>query len=64
MANHLPEQVKQSIDIAAIGAAGTINVAQLNEIVTLTAGLLAILWSLIRLYEWAQAKRWHRRRSD
>lgn len=58
---YLPEPVKQSTDLAAVGTAVTINVATLNEWVTLVAGCLAITWSLIRLVEWAQGKKWFRK---
>ena len=59
-----PEQVKQSTDLAVFGTAATINVAQLNEWITLVAGVLAILWSAIRIGEWAAKRDWRKRRAE
>lgn len=63
MALSLDHPVKTSTDIAVLGAAGTINVVQLNEYVTLAAGVLAIIWSLIRIGEWINTKPWLRQRN-
>ena len=57
MADH---PLKTSADLAVLGAATTINVANLNEWITLTAGLLAIIWSAIRIGEWLYAKSWRK----
>ncbi len=63
--SQIPEQVKQTVDLAAIGTAGTVNFVDLaNPYITATAGLLAVIWSLIRLYEWASARVHSRRRND
>lgn len=57
-----PEPVKNSLDLAAICTAGTINVAQLNEWVTFIGGTLSVIWLCIRFYEWADNKHWFRKR--
>lgn len=59
----LDHPLKTSTDLAVLGAAGTINVVQLNEWVTLTAGVLAIVWSAIRIGEWLSTQPWKRQRS-
>lgn len=58
-----PEQVKTSTDLLVLGTAATINVAQLNEWVTLIAGVLAIIWGVIRIGEWLSTKPWRRQRN-
>ena len=59
----LSDSVKQSTDLAVVGTAVTINVATLNEWVTLTAGVLACVWSVIRIIEWVSRKSWRNRRA-
>ena len=54
--------LKTTTDLAVLGTATTINVAHLNEWITLTAGLLAIVWSAIRIGEWLYAKPWTKQR--
>lgn len=58
----LPEQVKTSTDLAVFGTAATINIAVINEWVTLVAGVLAIAWSVVRIVEWLNTKPWLRQR--
>lgn len=56
------ESVKTTLDLTVFGTAITINVSDLNEYVSLAAGVLAISWSVIRFIEWAKNKQWRKRR--
>jgi hypothetical protein len=57
------EAVKQSCDLGAFICAATINVATLNEWITLIAGTASAAWAIIRLVEWAKSKNWRKRRA-
>lgn len=50
------DTVKQVGDVAAVATATTINIASLNEWVTLLAGVLTCIWGGIRIAEWANDK--------
>lgn len=51
-------QVKNIADSAAVTAGGvSALVSKVAPFVSVTAGLLAIVWTSIRIYEWLRARR-------
>lgn len=43
-------------DIAALGAAVSSQLSWLPTAITMAAGILAIVWTSIRIYEWARVR--------
>lgn len=62
---HIGEHLKHTIDYVAIGTGITVGVNQwvieilsiLNPVLTAISAFLAIVWALIRLYEYFKDKR-------